>query len=138
METITEQGGGVVIYMRQEGRGIGLAAKLLTLNGHDSLDTYQRNVGAGYPEDGRRFDAAAEAIDQLHLSDIRLITDSPLKIAALCSYGIRVSERISLRYPLKPEAARELLAKKRRGYYVGYTEEFLLDASRTPNQNGNG
>ncbi|MGA2436383.1 MAG: GTP cyclohydrolase II [Bryobacteraceae bacterium] len=137
MNTITAEGSGVVIYMRQEGRGIGLAAKLRTLNSDDSLDTYQRNVGAGYPEDGRRFDAAAEALGYLNITEIRLISDSPLKMAALSNCGIHISERVGLQYPVTPEAARELLAKKRRGYHIQHTEEVLVAMAGPMNHDGN-
>lgn len=136
MNTITAEGSGVVIYMRQEGRGIGLAAKLRTLHSDDSLDTYQRNIGAGYPEDGRGFDAAAEALASMNLRDIRLISDSPLKIAALSSCGIHISERIGLQYPVSREAARELLAKKRRGYHIRHSDEALLSICEPTNHNG--
>lgn len=125
MERIALDGEGLVVYLRQEGRGIGLGAKLRTLGCDPSLDTYERNVAAGFPEDVRKYDAAGVILQQIGVTTIRLITDSPWKAKALSDAGLTIRERIGLTYPLTPEAARELLAKKRRGYDIDFTEAAL-------------
>lgn len=118
MAQIVSEGEGVIVYLRQEGRGIGLAAKLGAMAADYSLDTYERNTAVGYPEDSREYGTAAAILRQVGLARVRLITDSPWKVAAMSVAGISVDERISLHYDVTTQAAGELLAKKRRGYSV--------------------
>jgi 3,4-dihydroxy 2-butanone 4-phosphate synthase/GTP cyclohydrolase II len=89
--------GGVLIYLRQEGRGIGLANKLkayaLQEQGYDTVDA---NVQLGLPVDDRDYAVAFQILKYMGMDVIRLLTNNPFKVAAITQYGIKVSERISL------------------------------------------
>lgn len=127
---------GFVVYLRQERRGIGLGAKLRTFACDPSLDTFQRNRLAEYPDDLREYGAAADVLLHPGITRIRLITDSPWKAAALSQAGVIVDQRVSLQYQLTREAARELLAKKRRGYHIDLTEDALERVVREATADG--
>lgn len=89
--------GGVLIYLRQEGRGIGLANKLKAYAlQNQGLDTVDANLELGLPADDRDYAIAFQILKHLGLEVIRLMTNNPLKIAALEQYGVTVTERISL------------------------------------------
>jgi len=125
MERIVIEGEGLVVYLRQEGRGIGLSAKLRTFACDPAIDTFERNRLAGYADDLREYGAAADVLLHLGITVVNLITDSPWKAEALVRAGVILDQRVSLQYQLTPEAARELLAKKRRGYHIEFTEDAL-------------
>ncbi|WP_213814428.1 GTP cyclohydrolase II [Glaciihabitans sp. dw_435] len=93
-----QRDGGVVIYMRgQEGRGIGLINKLRAYKlQEEGLDTIDANLALGFPADGREYGAAVAILEDLGLSDIRLITNNPDKISQLEERGIRVVEQVPL------------------------------------------
>ena len=87
--------GGYILYMRQEGRGIGLYNKMSAYLLQDSdLDTYAANERLNRGADERRYDSAVAMLEALELSDIRLITNNPMKIDAMESAGIKIIERI--------------------------------------------
>ncbi len=91
---------GVVLYLRQEGRGIGLANKIRAYALQDAgLDTVQANHALGFQDDERRYDVAAEMIRQLGIESIQLITNNPNKIAGLQAWGVKVDGRIPLKMP---------------------------------------
>jgi 3,4-dihydroxy 2-butanone 4-phosphate synthase/GTP cyclohydrolase II len=93
---IAREGRGVLVYLRQEGRGIGLAAKLNAYALQDrGLDTVEANVALGLPVDGRRYHAAAGILATLGVTSVRLLTNNPDKLASLASLGIAVSERVA-------------------------------------------
>jgi GTP cyclohydrolase II len=95
LTAITAAGAGLLLYLRQEGRGIGLANKLRAYVLQDrGLDTVDANAALGLPIDGRDYGAAAAILAELGLSRIRLMTNNPDKIAALEAAGIEVVERI--------------------------------------------
>jgi GTP cyclohydrolase II len=107
LDTITAHGSGIVVYEAQEGRGIGLMAKLRAYELQDAgLDTIEANVRLGYHADHRDFSLPAEVLKQLGILSIRLITNNPEKVQAMESRGIRVVERISA------EVAAELTSQK--------------------------
>ncbi|MGA2206916.1 MAG: GTP cyclohydrolase II [Terracidiphilus sp.] len=93
---IAEEGAGILLYEQQEGRGIGLMAKLKAYELQDQgLDTVQANEELGFAADCRAYELAAEALKLLGISRVRLMTNNPEKVAALESAGITVTERVS-------------------------------------------
>ncbi len=109
------QEGGVLLYLRQEGRGIGLINKLKAYQLQDSgLDTAAANVHLGFPEDGRNYSMAIEMLKQLNIPKIRLLTNNPLKVNALEKHGVEIEARIPI--VIKPQTENEfyLQTKKMR------------------------
>ena len=93
---IGEAGAGILLYEQQEGRGIGLMAKLKAYELQDQgMDTVEANVKLGYAADCRGYELPAEVLKYLGVRKVRLITNNPEKVAALESAGIAVSERVS-------------------------------------------
>jgi GTP cyclohydrolase II len=93
---IAEEGAGILLYEQQEGRGIGLMAKLKAYELQDhGMDTVEANVELGFAADCRGYELPAEVLKLLGVSSVRLITNNPEKVAALESSGIAVVERIS-------------------------------------------
>jgi GTP cyclohydrolase II len=96
LSRIAEEGTGILLYEQQEGRGIGLMAKLKAYELQDQgLDTVEANVELGYPPDCREFELPAAILKQLGIDAVRLITNNPEKVEALEAAGIAVVERIS-------------------------------------------
>jgi GTP cyclohydrolase II len=96
LDTITAHGSGIIVYEAQEGRGIGLMAKLRAYELQDGgMDTIEANEHLGYHADHRDFSLPAEVLKQLGILNIRLITNNPEKVEAMESRGIHVTERIS-------------------------------------------
>ncbi len=96
MRAIAQAGSGILLYEQQEGRGIGLMAKLRAYELQDQgLDTVEANLQLGYKPDCREFELPAEILKLLHVNSVRLITNNPDKVEALEAVGIRVVERIS-------------------------------------------
>ncbi len=96
LSMIAEAGAGILIYEQQEGRGIGLMAKLQAYELQDrGLDTVEANVELGYDNDYREYKLPAEILRQLGVKAVRLISNNPEKVAALENAGIEVVERIS-------------------------------------------
>ncbi|WP_150047727.1 MULTISPECIES: GTP cyclohydrolase II [Methylomonas] len=97
LDIINQTGYGVLIYLRQEGRGIGLLKKLQAYNLQDQgLDTVDANIHLGHLADERQYDIAALILNALKVRSIRLITNNPQKIDELTKLGIQVSERIPI------------------------------------------
>ncbi len=96
LKKIAAEGAGILLYEQQEGRGIGLMAKLKAYELQDEgLDTVEANEELGFAADCREYELPAEVLKQLGVSKVRLITNNPEKVAALESAGIEVIERIS-------------------------------------------
>jgi GTP cyclohydrolase II len=96
LKKIAEEGAGILLYEQQEGRGIGLMAKLKAYELQDhGLDTVEANVELGFAADCRAYDLAAGALTLLGVKSVRLMTNNPDKVAALESAGIKVTERVS-------------------------------------------
>jgi GTP cyclohydrolase II len=93
---IAAEGAGILLYEKQEGRGIGLMAKLRAYELQDhGLDTVEANVELGYAPDCREYELPAEVLKMLGVFSVRLITNNPEKVAALEDAGITVAERVS-------------------------------------------
>lgn len=113
MEIIEKNGNGVILYMRQEGRGIGLANKLKAYELQDQgLDTVQANEHLGFKPDLREYGVGAQILKDLGLSKLRLITNNPRKIVGLEGHGLEVIERVSLEIPSHTYNAKYLKVKK--------------------------
>lgn len=113
LATIADAGAGVILYEQQEGRGIGLMAKLQAYELQDQgLDTIEANLQLGFKADCRVFELPALILEHLGISAVRLMTNNPEKIAALEAHGIRVTELISALVPESAENARYLETKR--------------------------
>jgi GTP cyclohydrolase II len=104
--------GGVLLYLRQEGRGIGLYNKLDAYALQDAgLDTYQANTALGLPEDGRDYTAAAQMLAALGVTELDLLTNNPDKSQQLSELGMTVAETVPTGVHATPDNLRYLLAK---------------------------
>lgn len=109
----TAKKGGVVVYLRQEGRGIGLINKLRAYELQDGgADTIQANERLGLPIDGRDYSMAIEILRRLGIRQIRLLTNNPLKTKAFAAGPIELLERIPIEMPRQAENARYLDTKR--------------------------
>ena len=110
---IAEQGAGVLIYEQQEGRGIGLMAKLQAYELQDSgLDTVEANERLGFKADHREFALPAEILKALNIKQVRLLSNNPDKVSALERAGIRVTERVPCEVEPNSHAEEYLKTKK--------------------------
>ena len=113
MAAVAREGRGVVCYLRQEGRGIGLANKVRAYALQDTgLDTVAANVALGFPPDARDYGMGAGMLADLGVREIRLLTNNPQKGYALAGFGLKIVERVPLQVPAHPENARYLSTKK--------------------------
>jgi len=118
---IADEGAGILLYEQQEGRGIGLMAKLRAYELQDQgLDTIEANEQLGYEADYRHFELPAEILKYLKVPAVRLITNNPDKVSSLESAGITVVERLSAAIPSEPTFERYLQTKhEKMGHLVG-------------------
>ena len=113
MQMVAREKVGVVLYMRQEGRGIGLANKLHAYELQEQgLDTVEANVKLGFKADLRDYGVGAQILADLGLSHIRLITNNPRKVVGLEAYGLSITERVPLVLPANEHSKRYLATKK--------------------------
>jgi GTP cyclohydrolase II len=115
MAEVARRGAGVVLYLRQEGRGIGLGNKIraygLQSQGHDTVDA---NRLLGLPDDARRYDVARDMLEWLGVKSVRLMTNNPEKVDALRSLGVTVVGRVPVVIPPNPFSRGYLEAKRLR------------------------
>ncbi|MGC8875436.1 MAG: bifunctional 3,4-dihydroxy-2-butanone-4-phosphate synthase/GTP cyclohydrolase II [Chloroflexia bacterium] len=113
MRAIAEEGRGVLLYMRQEGRGIGLLNKLRAYELQDTgLDTVEANARLGFPPDLRDYGIGAQILSDLGVRKMRLLTNNPRKIVGLQGHGLEVVERVPLVIPPTPVNQDYLRTKK--------------------------
>ncbi len=114
MRQVNEAGKGVVLYMRQEGRGIGLLSKLQAykLQKEEGLDTVEANQRLGFGADLRHYGIGAQVLFDLGVRQIRLLTNNPKKVVGLDGYGLRIVERVPIQVPATQSNRRYLLTKK--------------------------
>ena len=115
LKLIAREGRGVILYLAQEGRGIGLESKIRAYGLQDrGLDTVEANAALGFDPDLREYGIGAQILRQLGLSSIRLLTNNPRKVVGLKGYGLRISEIIPLRVPPTEHSRKYLETKKRK------------------------
>ncbi len=113
MEMVAREGRGVILYMRQEGRGIGLINKLKAYNLQDEgLDTVEANVHLGFKPDLRDYGIGAQILRDLGVRKMRLLTNNPKKIIGLEGYGLEVVSRLPIEVPPGEESRRYLSTKR--------------------------
>ncbi len=125
MKMINDAGQGVILYLRQEGRGIGLTNKIrayaLQDQGHDTLDA---NLLLNLPADARQYDMCGIMLDYLQIKDVQLITNNPLKIKALTDLGINVVSRVPLTVGLNHFNKAYLETKQKRMSHLYENSDF--------------
>jgi GTP cyclohydrolase II len=126
LDFMAQQECGVLLYLRQEGRGIGLGNKIraYALQQEQGFDTVEANLELGFPDDLRRYDVAGEMLKSLEVESVDLITNNPLKIAGLVDEGVPVRRRIPSRTTVNAQNADYLKTKRDRS---GHLMEFLDD-----------
>lgn len=113
LKAVAKEGKGVILYMRQEGRGIGLVNKLRAYELQDNgADTVEANKQLGFKPDLRRYGLGAQILYDLGVRKLRLLTNNPRKIVGLNAFGLEVVGRASLRLPSRPQNRKYLKAKK--------------------------
>jgi GTP cyclohydrolase II len=124
MQRIVDEGMGILLYEQQEGRGIGLMAKLKAYELQDQgLDTVEANVKLGFAPDYRGYELPAKVLKLLGVSQVRLITNNPEKVEAMESAGITVVERISAEVEVHESFERYLRTKQEKmGHLSGPVE----------------
>lgn len=132
MRLISEVGQGVILYLRQEGRGIGLVDKLRAYELQDEgYDTVEANLILGHGADERDYTVAALMLQDLRIQSIRLLTNNPAKIEGLEALGVRVMERKALQMPPNDDNLFYLQTKAARmRHQLQFDESFRLDSWR--------
>jgi 3,4-dihydroxy 2-butanone 4-phosphate synthase/GTP cyclohydrolase II len=121
MKMISSESRGVILYMRQEGRGIGLVNKIKAYVLQDNgLDTVEANVHLGFPPDPRDYGIGAQILVDLGLRQLRLMTNNPAKRAGLAGFGLEITECVPIKPILHPENLRYLQTKQEKmGHLLG-------------------
>ena len=132
VQRLAKDGGGIVLYLSQEGRGIGIANKLRAYRRQDAgMDTLDANHALGFRMDERHFEVAAAMLKSLGCTHINLLTNNPAKIAALRDAGIDVVEREGVKGGVNAHNQRYLLTKMKRGGHLFDQQDLQMDADST-------
>lgn len=126
LQMIEKEGRGVLVYLPQEGRGIGLVNKLKAylLQEEEKLDTVEANLKLGFPEDLRDYGIGAQILTDLGLTRIRIMTNNPRKVVGLEGYGIKIVERVPIEVKPTPYSKKYLETKKKKlGHLIKIEEK---------------
>jgi GTP cyclohydrolase II len=131
---LEQHGGGIILYLEQEGRGLGLANKIRTYQLQDAgLDTVDANTVLGFDDDERDYGMAVRMLQALGCTRVRLLTNNPAKLEGLSQAGIDVSARVPLQGPINSDNRRYLTAKARRaGHQLDHVLGALVEAGDSP------
>ena len=122
MQMVNEAGKGVVLYLNQEGRGIGLMAKIAAYKlQEEGYDTVDANIHLGFDPDERDYGVGAQILNLLGVHKLRLLTNNPVKRVGLEAYGLEIVENVPIEIEPNPFNARYLRTKKER---MGHTLHF--------------
>jgi 3,4-dihydroxy 2-butanone 4-phosphate synthase/GTP cyclohydrolase II len=125
LKKIDEEGRGILLYMRQEGRGIGLINKIKAYELQDQgMDTVEANIALGFPEDLRDYGIGAQILADLGVKKVKLMTNNPKKLAGLSGYGIEIVERVPIQMNHNERNEYYLRTKKiKMGHMLNFKEE---------------
>jgi len=129
MQLIAQEGCGVLLYMRQEGRGIGITNKIRAYALQDrGMDTVDANLALGFPPDLRDYGIGAQILCDLGLSSIRLLTNNPRKVVGLAGFGLKIVERVPIVVKPNRRNLKYLITKRDRlGHILGEIEKGVSD-----------
>ncbi len=133
---ISRVGEGVLLYLAQEGRGIGLLNKLRAyeLQDRDGLDTVDANIELGFAPDLREYGIGAQILTDLGLSSIRILTNNPRKIEGLEGFGLTVTEQVPIEVEPQEHNLRYLQAKRDRLHHVLHHQHLKIPVSDLPSE----
>jgi 3,4-dihydroxy 2-butanone 4-phosphate synthase/GTP cyclohydrolase II len=127
LDMIAREGRGVLLYLHQEGRGIGLANKLRAYELQDrGADTVEANLALGLPADKRDYGLGSQMLVDLGVREMRLITNNPTKIVGLEGYGLQIVERVPLHVATTTDSARYMETKREK---MGHLFDVALPTS---------
>ena len=125
LKSIADEGRGVLLYLRQEGRGIGLLNKIKAYKLQDQgADTVEANEQLGFAADMRDYSMCKTMLDHLHINNLRLMTNNPRKVKALEEQGVTITQRLSLQVGENPHNKKYLATKAGKlGHWMDHQQE---------------